>query len=313
VSGDGRALLPLTAVTTYLILARPLGARTALGTILAPRHLLTVALVASPWYGYVSWTFPVQLRSQFAQEAADNLGPGVAAMFGHLTFYFGTLVVYQLPAVFLTVRAWWRNRQQGLCPPRLRPLAWYVAVNLAVFVFLFAHHRDRYLLLVVPTLSLLMAHVIHQRGVTRTARRAAAIAAIAQIVAVGMHSYIVGRPLHDLVRDWEQNPRGDLAASALADRETTWALAIAGGRLVPYRDGTPYVLASAEQLDRFPSYKVVNRAARAWKLVMADGRLTVTKQEFVLLRLRAPAGTDKAPPAPDTGATVATPIPSGTR
>ncbi|MBE3135540.1 MAG: hypothetical protein IMZ55_18890, partial [Acidobacteria bacterium] len=216
-----QALLPLAAVTAYLILARPLGARASLRTMFAPRHLLTFVLVASPWYIYPSLAYPVQLGSQLAQEAADNLGPGAATLLGHLPFYIGALVVHQLPAIALAAWAWWRNRQIGLYAPRLRPLAWYVGFSLAMFILLFAHHRDRYLLLVVPALALIMAHVIHQNGVTRPAQRLAAVAAIAQIAAICTHSYVVGRPLHELVRYWEQNLRGDLAAHALADRETT--------------------------------------------------------------------------------------------
>jgi hypothetical protein len=291
------ALLPLAAVTAYLVLARPTGARTSLRAMLVPRHLLAFVFVASPWYIYLWLAYPVQLRAQFAQEAADNLAPRVATLLGHLPFYVGALVVYQLPAMTLAVWAWWRNRRVELCPSRLGPLAWYGAFSLAVFVLLLAHHRDRYLLLVVPALALIMSHVIHLSGVTRTARRLAAMAAIAQIVAIWVHSYVVGRPLHDLVRYWEAHLQGDLAAHALADRETTWTLAITGGRLVPFQDRTPYVVTSADHIDHFPGYEVVRRAARVSRLGRDNGWFTVKVQEFVLLGLRdhrASAGRSRA-------------------
>ena len=305
------ALMSLAAVAAFVMLAKPAGGRALLRTMFIPRHLAAFVLVASPWYIYLSLAYPVQLRSQFAQEAADNLGPGMATLLGHLRFYAGALVVLQFPALALATWAWWRTRQAGPCPLRLRPLAWYVGFSLAVFILLFAHHRDRFLLPVVPALALIMAHVIHRSGVTRPARRLAATAAIVQIAAIWTHSYVVGRPLHDLVRYWEHNLRGDLAAHALADRETTWTLAIAGGRLVPYQDREPYVIASSEHLNHFPGYEVVRRAARASQLVRAHGRFTMEKQEFVLLGLRE--GRAAAGQSPqDNEATAASPsLPGG--
>ena len=280
------ALMPLAAVTIHLALARPAGSRTTLRRLFDPRSLVAFALVALPWYAYLWLAYPGRLRSQLASEAADNLGPGTAVIAANVLFYCGALVVYQIPAWILTGWAWWKGRAGSLRDSGLDVLGWYVGISLGVFILLFAHHRDRYLLMIVPALSLIAARVIHQGGVARSALRLAAIAAIIQAAGIGVHGYVVGRPLHDLVGYWQHHLRGQLAVQSLGDRESTWALAISGGRLSPSRGGIAYVVTPARQREQFPDYEVVRRASRATRLVIVDGRLGIEREEFVLLGLR---------------------------
>lgn len=280
------AVMPLAAVTAHLALARPAGFRRKLRVLFDPRHLVAFALVALPWYGYLWLAYPDQLQSQFAHEAADNLGPGAALIAANLLFYCGALVAYQAPAWILAGWAWWKGRAASLRGSGLDVLGWYVGLSLGVFILLFAHHRDRYLLMIVPALSLIAARVIHQGGMARSALTLAAIAAIIQAAGICVHGYVVGRPLHDLVGYWRHDLRGDLAVQSLGDRESTWALAISGGRLSPSRGGIAYVVTPAWQREQFPDYEVVRRASRATRLVIVDGRLEIEKEEFVLLGLR---------------------------
>ncbi|MFO7691688.1 MAG: glycosyltransferase family 39 protein [Vicinamibacterales bacterium] len=285
------ALLPLTAVTIWVLLAKPADAGPWLRRMSAPRHLVAFLLVASPWYVYLFLAHPDELQSQFTREASENLGPGVVGPFRHLVYYLGALAAYHFPAAGLTAWAWWKNGTAAARASRVRPLAWYAGIGLAVPVLLFAHDRDRYLLPVLPVLSVIMAHVIREAGLMRRARLLAAVATVAQIAGIWAYSYLLGRPLHELAGYWDQHLRGELAVHAAGDREATWALAIAGGRLAPPGDRTPYILAPAEEAGRLPGYEVVRRAARASALVRDGGRLRVKDREYVLLGLRTrPAG-----------------------
>jgi 4-amino-4-deoxy-L-arabinose transferase-like glycosyltransferase len=275
------ALLPLSAVAAWLWST---GARgVSLRRLIAPRHLATFAAVAAPWYIYVWLTHPAELQAQLAGEAADNLWPGVSAILGHLAFYAGALLVYQLPAVGLSAWARLKGRVPAAIDPGLLPLAWYAGTCLAAFVLLFAHHRDRYLLPVVPVLALIMARAIERNGLARPAGRLAAVAAVVQIAGIWVSGFVLGQPLHDLVRYWDRNLRGGLAVCAMDDREATWVLAIAGGRLAPCGEGARFVLAPAAHAAERPDDEVLRRAARVSGLTRAHGRFSLRRDEFVLL------------------------------
>ena len=291
------ALMPLAAVAAWLVVSRCGQARAALRAILAPGALAAFALVAMPWHIYVWVVHRGVWLSQFAREASENLGPGVLASAGHLAYYAGAMVAYQWPAAALGAWAWWRLRagERGSracdgCARNLAPLMWYAGLSLVVFVFAFAfaHHRDRYLLAIVPALSVVLARVIHHAGIARPARKLAAAAAIVQIAAVWVHGQIVGHPLHELVARWEQQARGDLAVHAVPRREAAWTLAIAGGRLVPYRDEVPYVMTTVATDGSLSGRPILHRAFLTQSLARESGRLVVKKQAILLLGPRPP-------------------------
>lgn len=282
-------LLPLVAILAYLAVARPAGWRALLTAMISPRRLALIALVALPWYAYLAWGHRAELVAQLAREseAAGPSGPG--ALLGRALFYAGVLGGWHIP---LVASVGWAIRRRGRAarqlPAAFSPLVAFVVVTLAVLVVAISPRYDRYLLPVLPALALLAAAVVHRAGMTAPVTRLAAVLAVLQVGGVWAHGAIVGRPLHDLVGYWERHLAGDLSPAgispgALPGRETSWALAVSGGRLQPRGFDTPYVLAETTGADHFDGYEIVRKADRLDRVTWSAGRPRVSRKSYALL------------------------------
>jgi hypothetical protein len=163
-------------------------------------------------------------------------------------------------------------------------VALHVAGGLLMLAFVVRMHHARYLLIVLPELTLLAAFVLHRQGRVRVTQVTATVWVGLQIAFFLGYPFVAGDPLKTLVAHWREHLQGELVAYELPPREKSWVLALAQGRLSERRpDHGAYVILDERRLADFREYRVVRADVRLQSVRLEGLTLARTYRRYVLI------------------------------
>jgi 4-amino-4-deoxy-L-arabinose transferase-like glycosyltransferase len=254
-------LLPIPTMIFYLLVSGEPDRRRYLVTLLDPFCILTVLLVAAPWYIYVYAQYGPQLLTQSSMEYGKIAGIfSVSRYFDFLVYYLGVLVRYFFPFTLAAGILYYRKRPK--MPSRSSLLLIFTIAVLAIFVFFVRDPRSRYLLVLFPSLTLLVGHVIYHTRWRNLAKRLAIGFFILQILVLVLVPIVSKEPVKTLVGYWRENLHGTIAVYALSERERGWAEIFSRGAITDTHEIADFVLTDSDTTPRFGGYRPVETVER---------------------------------------------------
>lgn len=276
------ALFPLGAVLLYLLIGRPPGRRRILSQLVHPLNLILFLLPALSWYVFAYWAHRPELLAQFRQESSLAITSHLRGCLENLLSHAKDLLIYYFPFVAWGGYLAWRRRIKP--PANFALVLWYLAVALFTLVILVQRHKARYLLVVFPALTLLLAYVIHATGHRRAAIRVAVIVALLQVSLYLAYPSVIGSPLRELTAYWRNHLSGGLTTHGLSERERGWVLAYSRGELMDESPAAPFIILREDDRGKLEDHAVLRRARRVIRFRCEDGALVREYRDYLLVR-----------------------------
>jgi 4-amino-4-deoxy-L-arabinose transferase-like glycosyltransferase len=277
-------LMPLAAITAYLVLARPDGWRKLLAH---PSHLLgllVLAVVVVPWYAYGYGHHRRELVAQLASESGVvRSSLNLAGAAGNLLFYARVLLLYILP--FSLVAPLVALRRRIPYPRAVSLLLIYSLAVLCVYVLFVSMHKDRYLSVIFPSLAILSAHVLVRAGHFRRALITAGAVSLGTLMVLIAYPHISGEPLRGAVDTWRHAGNGTLGVYELDRRRTGWAFLLSGGKASVNTAATDYVLTAESGVGQLPGGVVVYSSMERSRWRWSEGRIEAVGRRYFLVRM----------------------------
>ena len=243
-----------------------------------PLTILILCLVVLPWYVYVRTGYPDVLARNIAHESgAASFSVGASLV--RLAFYCGVLIVFALPfsigaLVELRNKPCRRLRGYGL-------LSAFIVITVLIFSLFIAGKKERYLCVLFPSLSILMAHVFSGKYLRRWA--------IIAIVVFFLHALVyVSYPIfsHEALRElvyWKQNNIAGQMGLDLDRMRYGWSRLYAGDKGIADKASARYILTSEERKEHYPGWPVLRQARRQKSHRFKNGRFQMEWKTYYLL------------------------------
>lgn len=283
-------LLPLLAAVVFCAFSNR---RRLLWTLFHPAALAVLAVVAVPWYVYAAVSHPQAFSSNVSAEAgvlwkSFDLGRIV----GHLGYYAYSLFVYTFP--FLPAAAvLFAFRRGSMRYPAWGFLMTYAVIVLAVFAFLVAMHRARYLLPLIPLAGIFGAHVLYSKGGRAWFVTALAVLGV-QFAFYLAYPLIANNALRKLTYEWKgkYSASGTLGFVLPDPKERGWCVLYANNRNLAPAEEAGYLLVEGPIPPEFKGWRVLRSEKQNHSVRFERGSFLVTGPVFHLLE-RPGAGFPK--------------------
>jgi 4-amino-4-deoxy-L-arabinose transferase-like glycosyltransferase len=275
-------LVPAMAMLGYVLRIKPQQQKKYLLMLFNPAYLALFVILALSWYGYLFLNYHDELIRQLQNETASTVTSGFPPIRENFLFYGRVLLTYYLP--FTALAAYLVIRKRIVLPHRFTLMVLSIGITFFILLVMMKRPKDRYLLVIWPTITMLVGYVLHQARLTSLSKKIAVIAALLQIGVFMAYPLISGQPVNQLIAHWENHLQGELAAYGLSQREMSWAQALSHGTIQPYNAKQQYVLLKADDLAHFERYEIISQATNLSKLSWKDGRIVTHHHTYLLIR-----------------------------
>ncbi len=274
--------LPVVTMFVYVLLVKPQPFRRYILYLFHPLDLVVLAMLACAWYFYIYRAYPQELMQQFRIESAANVSSSLAPLVGHALFYLRVICTYYFPFTAIAVYIYIKKRYAF--PQQFLLVLLYIALTLLLLILVVKRHKDRYLFVVFPPITLLLSYLIFQEHLRMLAQKIAMVWALLQIAVFLCYPYVVGTPLHDLIGYWQQHLQGNLMVYELPQREISWVQALSHGMLQSDPTENSYVILDAQQMSHFQRYEVIQQARLLQDIEFHDATFTPKYKTFLLIK-----------------------------
>jgi 4-amino-4-deoxy-L-arabinose transferase-like glycosyltransferase len=275
-------MLPVLVMLGYVLLVKPEPFKRYVLYLFHPLYLLVFAILAFSWYLYTALAYPHEFMQQVRIESAANVSSSLAPIVGHVLFYVRVIFTYYLP--FTAIAAYAYLKKRYVFPKHFLLVILYIVLSFLLLVLIVKRHKDRYLLIAFPQITLLISYLISQHHLDALAKKMAVVWTFLQLAVFLWYPFIVGTPVQDLIAYWQQHLSGDLTAYELPEREISWAQALSHGMLQPYPTENGYVILDAKHLDHFKRYDVLQQAQLLQKIEFNNYTFTKRLRTFLLIK-----------------------------
>lgn len=284
-------LLPYAAALVSAALSGSRERRRRLFVLANPVNLAIVATIAVPWYAYVARTYPAAFAGDLGTEARSLGNSPVAGMLGRLLRYGYTVAIFLFP--FSLAGAVPLVKRRVRWNPAWAFVVTYGAVHCLTFILFVGEYKSRYLLPIVPLLSLVLADVLFPSG-WKTWLKTAAAVLLLQALFYAAHPLLSHEPLRDLARRW----RDGYAASGtlglvLEAKRAGWCRLYANNRGVVAPEAADFLILGAADLPRYPGWRIIDTAVEHASVRFAGGKPSLIDNRFYLIE-RPGAGPGEA-------------------
>lgn len=274
-------LLPYAAALVYAALSSRQERRRRLLALANPLNLAIVAAIAMPWYAHVARTYPAAFAGDLGTEARSLGSSPVAGMLGRLLRYGYTVAIFLFP--FSLAGAVLLVKRRVRWNPAWAFIGTYSAVHCLTFILFVGEYKSRYLLPIVPMLSIVLADVLFPSGWKVWLKTAGAVLLL-QAFFYAVHPLVAHEALRDLTRRWQQgySAAGSLGVP-LETKRAGWCRLFANNRNVVAPEEAGFLIVGEADLQRYPGWPIVATAVQHASLRFSQGKLAVIDNRFHLV------------------------------
>ncbi len=275
-------LFPWLVCTVSVFLLPKTDRTPSLRALMHPLNAAIVAALVVPWYLYLYKSYPEVLTAALKTETR-HLGHGfqLVAFGRRLVFYPSCLVVMTLP---FSVAGLYLVLKKGIvATPSKRLLTLYV-VGTTVFFILFSDaSKERYLLIVFPQVTILLADILYGRKWKVWLTIAMSVFLI-QALAFGCYPIVVGEPIRKLVDVWKKEHSGTIGFVFPDRKPVGWGRLFAHDEHVADEDTAEFLILPEEELPRYQRWKICARAFQRTGVRFEKGRWVIKGRSYVLVQ-----------------------------
>jgi len=274
-------LFVLPAAVIYAAVKGGVDRRKLLWAILNPLSLVVIVLIVAPWYLYIKGAYPEVLQQNLQTEKGSFLNTfNIGKIAIRALFYVGALLLVHVPFVIAAVASFIkkRERQRGT----VMYLIWFCSLYLFVFIFLVNMHKERYLTVIAPAVSMIVAACLHSEKWKNWVKIACVIS-IFQIMLYNCYPLFSHEALRALVRTWRTEYNGTLGLP-LDRKRVGWCRLYAHDRHVVSPDSADFLIVTEKERDTYQRWKVVSTEKRLSSLHFKGGKPVVKYRTFHLLQ-----------------------------
>lgn len=274
-------LLVLLAALIYAVIHGGDDRKMLFWAVVNPVTVGSIVLIVAPWYLYIQEAYPDVLQQNLQTEKGaffNTFDVGKIAV--RLGFYLGVLLLVHVPFTIAAVvsRIRKRERLQGT----IRYLLWFCVVYLAVFVFMVDMHKERYLTVIAPAVSMVAAAYLYSDTWKRWVK-AACIISLVQIALYDCYPLFSHEALRALVSTWRTEHRGTLGLP-LDLKRAGWCRLYAHDENVVSPDSADYLIVAEKNRENFQQWDVVATEKRLSSLHFKGGKPVLEYRAFYLLQ-----------------------------
>jgi 4-amino-4-deoxy-L-arabinose transferase-like glycosyltransferase len=276
-------VVPALAMFGYVLWVKPQQHKKYILMLFNPLYLALIVIPALAWYGYLFINHHDELLCQLHKETASSITSGFPPIGKNILFYGQIMCTYYLP--FTALAAYLVIKKKIALPRRfiLMMLSIGITFFILLVIIIIKRPKDRYLLVIWPTITIIVGYVLHQARLTSISKKIAVILALLQIGVFLAYPLVSGQPINRLIDHWENHLQGELAAYNLSDREMSWAQALSHGTILPYDAKQPYVLLKDDDLAHFERYEIISQATNLSKLSWKNGKIVTHHHTYLLI------------------------------
>jgi hypothetical protein len=164
----------------------------------------------------------------------------------------------------------------------------YSATVVLFFTVFVQEHKDRYLCIMFPALTLVIAYILYKTSVLRRYVVAAVVITGVIVTTLILYPLVSGEALRQVVTGWQQRQDGTLGLYKLDNKRTGWALLMAGGQAQVGSTATDYVITDQRGTEELPGFQSVLAATERERLIWQKGHPVLVSRTYHLLRRVAP-------------------------
>lgn len=275
-------LFPLVSAIIYAAVSGEKDRRRLLWAIVNPLVLGIIVLIVTPWYLYIREMYPEVLQRNLQTEKGAFLNSfNPVKIIVRFLFYSGVLLLVHVPFTVAAAVAFIKKREQ----PRggaIAYLLWFCGVYLFVFVFLVDMHKERYLTVIAPAVSMVAAAYLHSEKWKRWVK-IACVVSMAQIMLYNCYPLFSHEALRALVRTWRTKHDGTLGLP-LEPKHAGWCRLYAHDKNVVTPDSAGFLIVADRDYDTYRRWKIVSTEKRLSSLHFKGGKPVLRYRVYHLLQ-----------------------------
>jgi 4-amino-4-deoxy-L-arabinose transferase-like glycosyltransferase len=274
-------LFPFIAAIVYAAVSGDGDRRRLLWAIINPPTLGVIVLIAAPWYLYIREMYPEVLQQNLQTENGvyHNLFNPVRIIV-RFFFYLGVLILVHAPFTIAATVSFIKKRErpQGT----ITYLLWFCGVYLFVFVFLVDMHKERYLTVIAPAVSMITATYLHS-GKWKRWVKIACIISMVQIMLYNCYPLFSHEALRALVRTWRTEYDGTLGLP-LEPKHAGWCRLYAHDKRMAPPDSADFLIVTDRDRETRADWKIVATEKRLSSLHFKGGKPVIRYRIYHLLQ-----------------------------
>ena len=274
-------LLPYGAALIQSALPGRPGKKSLLFALVNPLNLAILFAITVPWYAYVAGSYPGAFASDLGAESQSLWKHSFAGMAKRLLLYAYTLAVFIFP--FFIAGAVVMIRKRARWSPACSFIVTCILAHLLTFTLFVGVYKSRYLLPIIPLLSIALADALFPSGWRRWLATAGTVLAL-QAVFYALSPIVSHEPLRELTYRWRDgHAASETLGIALDPKRAGWCRLYAGNRGIAPPESADFLIIEDADLPRYAGWKMIATATRYSSLKISHGSISVTRQAFHLI------------------------------
>jgi len=282
-------LFPWFAALGTLLLFRTPDRRRSMLALLSPLNVLIVAAMVSPWYVYIAANYPQAFAGSMHTEAGILLQifdlPGLGRRF---LYYSLGIIVLGFP--FTAAALYVMLKKRALPGSYLSLLLVYLLGSTAFFVLFTNVFKERYLLMVFPPGSIVLADILYGPR-WRSWLKIAMVVFLVQASAFALYPVVAREPLRELVATWKQGCSGTLGFVLQNRKFVGWCRLFAHDENIAPAETADFLIIAEEYQAQYAGWRVVRSAPQRKSLRFKNGKFEIRKRIFLLIEAEHPEAT----------------------
>jgi 4-amino-4-deoxy-L-arabinose transferase-like glycosyltransferase len=275
-------LLPYGAALIQSAMPGRPGKKRLLFALVNPLNLAIFAAITVPWYAYVATNYPAAFAGDLGAESQSLWEHSVAGTGKRLLSYAWALAIFTFP--FFLAGAALMVKTRTRWSPACSFIATCILTHLLTFTLFVGVYKSRYLLPVIPLLSIVLADALFPSGWRRWLTTAGVVLAL-QAVFYALSPIVSHEPLRELTHQWRDgHSASGTLGTALDPKRAGWCRLYAGNRGMAPPESAGFVIIEDADLPRYEGWGIIGTATRNSSLKISQGSISVTKQTFHLVR-----------------------------
>jgi 4-amino-4-deoxy-L-arabinose transferase-like glycosyltransferase len=276
------ALLPYGAALIQGALPGRRGGKSPLSALVNPLNIALFAAITVPWYAHVAADYPAAFAVDLGSEAQSLWKFSLGGIATRALLYVWSMAIFVFP--FFIAGAAVLVRKRARWSPTCSFIFTCILTHLLTFTFLVGMYKSRYLMPIIPLLSIVLADVLFPSRWRRWLMTAGVVLAL-QAVFYALSPAVSHEPLRELTYRWrEKHSASGTLGIALDPKRAGWCRLYAGNRGMASPEAADFLIVEGADLPRYAGWDIVASATRNSSLKIAHGSLSVTRQAFHLIR-----------------------------
>lgn len=249
--------------------------------IVNPVTIVLIVLIVAPWYLYIWMVYPEVLQQNLQSEKGAFLNTfNIGKIAIRALFYIGALLLVHVPFTLAAVVSYIRKRQQRI--NSVTYLLWVCGVYLFVFIVMVDMHKERYLTVIAPAVSMIVAACIFSTTWKRWVKIACIISTV-QIMLYNCYPLFSHEALRALVQTWREEHKGTLGLP-LDLKRAGWCRLYAHDKQIAVPDSAEFLIIAEKNREAYEQWKIVSTEQRLSSLHFKGGKPVVKYRTFHLLK-----------------------------